>query len=132
MTGGPALWDKQTPNLGVSKKSPLQMGLSSQMKSKFETGSSETPELGASTADTDKMGKTGNPYWKSNSILSIINQFKRICTITAKTNGLDLIWQSRFYDRIIRSQTELNRIRKYIMNNPQDWNNDEHNYHNIK
>jgi putative transposase len=28
------------------------------------------------------------------------------------------IWQSRYYDRIIRSNNELNRIRLYIKNNP--------------
>ena len=28
------------------------------------------------------------------------------------------IWQPRFYDRIIRSDNELNRIRLYIKNNP--------------
>jgi REP element-mobilizing transposase RayT len=89
----------QTPKLGVSTK---------------------TPKLGVATNKTEK---SGNPYWKSNSIGSIINQFKRICTITTKTNGLDLTWQPRYWDHIIRSGRELNRIRKYIMNNPQNWNN---------
>jgi putative transposase len=96
----------QTPNLGVSPDSnPI-------------TGSFETPKLGVSTGSFP--GK-GNKYWKSNSIGSIINQFKRICTITAKTKGFDLIWHPRFHDRIIRSQQELERIRKYIRNNPADW-----------
>jgi len=31
---------------------------------------------------------------------------------------LDLTWQPRFYDHIIRSDNELNRIRIYIKDNP--------------
>lgn len=96
----------QTPYMGVS------IGLT------MDTGSPETPKLGVSA---ELSSKKGNKYWKSNSIGSIINQFKRICTITAKTNGFDLIWQSRYHDRIIRSRRELNRIRKYIRNNPANW-----------
>jgi REP element-mobilizing transposase RayT len=49
----------------------------------------------------------------------IINQFKRICTITIKTRGFDFAWQSRFHDHIIRTNSELNRIRKYIRENPE-------------
>jgi putative transposase len=81
-----------------------------------------TPNLGVATqsmsrGDTSGM-KSGNLYWKSNSIGSIINQFKRICTIITKTKGLDLAWQTRFHDHIIRNNTEHQRIRNYIINNP--------------
>jgi putative transposase len=31
------------------------------------------------------------------------------------------VWQSRFYDRIIRSEKELNNVRDYIRNNPIQW-----------
>jgi REP element-mobilizing transposase RayT len=34
------------------------------------------------------------------------------------TSTTSYIWQPRFYDRIIRSDNELNRIRVYIKNNP--------------
>jgi len=30
-------------------------------------------------------------------------------------------WQHRYYDHIIHSDNELDRIRKYIKNNPDDW-----------
>jgi len=37
---------------------------------------------------------------------------------TEKTkNGF--VWQPRFHDRIIRDENELNRIREYIMKNPE-------------
>ncbi len=36
-------------------------------------------------------------------------------------------WQSRFHDRIIRNKNELNRIRRYIILNPKQWENDRNN-----
>jgi hypothetical protein len=36
-------------------------------------------------------------------------------------------WQERFHDRIIRDEKELNNVRKYILANPQNWNNDKMN-----
>jgi putative transposase len=41
------------------------------------------------------------------------------------------IWQRSFYDRIIRNETELNRIREYIYKNPQNWEQDRNNVENI-
>jgi len=38
------------------------------------------------------------------------------------------VWQRNYYDHIIRSKKELDRIRKYIYYNPQQWENDD--YHN--
>lgn len=35
------------------------------------------------------------------------------------------VWQSRFYDHIIRNESELNKIREYIINNPLNWERDE-------
>lgn len=37
------------------------------------------------------------------------------------TTGKVEIWQPRFYDHIIRSEHDRNRIRKYIRNNPAKW-----------
>jgi REP element-mobilizing transposase RayT len=34
-------------------------------------------------------------------------------------------WQSRFYDRIVRNQPEMNRIATYIENNVANWKDDE-------
>jgi len=41
-----------------------------------------------------------------------------VSTSTPDTNTPSCIWQPRFYDRVIRSDNELNRIRLYIKNNP--------------
>ena len=42
------------------------------------------------------------------------------------------LWQLRFHDHIIRNETELNRIRRYIIDNPKNWAEDENNPENIR
>ena len=85
----------------------------------------EAPKLGASIENIENI-ESRNPFWKSNSIGSIINQFKRICTITIKTRGFDFAWQPRYYDHIIRTRIELYRIRKYIRENPEKFIRNSH------
>ncbi len=70
----------------------------------------ETPESGVSTRP---------------AIGIMINQFKRICTIETRDAKLKFAWQPRFHDHIIRDDEELQRIRKYIRNNPRNWVNDK-------
>ena len=48
---------------------------------------------------------------------SVIRGFKAGVTKQAKENHFSFQWQSRYYDRIVRSQEELNRIGEYITNN---------------
>jgi hypothetical protein len=35
------------------------------------------------------------------------------------------VWQRNYYEHIIRNETELNKIREYIINNPLNWKTDE-------
>ncbi len=37
------------------------------------------------------------------------------------------VWQKNYYDRIIRDENELNRIRQYILDNPANWKEDNGN-----
>ena len=37
------------------------------------------------------------------------------------------LWQRSFYDHIIQTDTSLQNIRRYIVNNPETWDNDNHN-----
>lgn len=62
-----------------------------------------------------------------NSISTAIRFFKRQTTIRSQTINSDFTWQPRFYDRVIRDESELNRIRAYIQQNPQNWADDENN-----
>lgn len=40
-------------------------------------------------------------------------------------------WQTRYYDRVIRNHYELERIRQYIRDNPQNWDQDRNSVENI-
>src|SRR5437764_1139103 len=40
---------------------------------------------------------------------------------------IDEVWQSRFYDRILRDDRELYNARMYTRNNPLQWVDDEYN-----
>jgi REP element-mobilizing transposase RayT len=40
------------------------------------------------------------------------------------------LWQRNYYERIIRNEREMNRIRHYIINNPSQWDNDVNNPNN--
>ena len=57
--------------------------------------------------------------------------------VTSKINQLrgtpeQDVWQSNYFDRIIRNDNELNRIRNYIIENPMKWDSDNENPNNWK
>ena len=88
------------------------------------TGSVETPRRGVSTVMRSPHHR---PEWKSGSLGAIINQFKSRCTKCIRMSGFsDFSWQSRFHDRIIRNEEELQRIEGYILCNVQAWESDCH------
>jgi REP element-mobilizing transposase RayT len=93
----------------------------------------ETPKLGVSTienannadANENATTATASKKWKPNTIGSIVNQYKRICTINARKINAGFEWQTRYYDHIIRDSGEFERIQNYIANNPQNWKDDK-------
>jgi len=57
----------------------------------------------------------------SQTIGSIVRGFKS--AVTKRTNKLRNtpgipVWQRNYYERVVRNENELNRIREYIQNNP--------------
>lgn len=64
---------------------------------------------------------------KRGSLSVVIRGFKSAVTRYANQNHISFSWQSRFHDRIIRGQNEMNRIAEYIENNPYNWATDEYN-----
>lgn len=63
---------------------------------------------------------------KCKGLLSVvIGGLKRAITHHANEKNITFAWQTRFYDRIVRDQNELNRIAEYIENNVANWYNDE-------
>lgn len=63
---------------------------------------------------------------QSRNLASIIRAFKASVKRFANQNNIEFEWQSRYHDRIIRSYTELDNIREYIINNPIKWSTDEY------
>ncbi len=67
------------------------------------------------------------------SLGSIIRGYKiGVTKLMRKKNPKALMWQRNFYDRIIRNEEELTRIREYIVYNPFKWDTDEDNPKNFK
>lgn len=60
---------------------------------------------------------------QSQNLGSIIRAFKIAVQTYANQHNIPFAWQSRYYDRIIRNERELNNIRRYISNNPKMWHN---------
>jgi len=59
------------------------------------------------------------------SLSLVIRNFKSAVTLLVRRNiGVMDIWQPRLYDRIVRDENELDRIRTYIRNNPSRWETD--------
>lgn len=55
------------------------------------------------------------------SIGSIIRAYKSAVTLWCKRNGHEQFkWQRNYYEHIIRNEDELNKIRWYIRNNPDE------------
>ena len=64
---------------------------------------------------------------KKNSVGSIIGQFKPTATKRIRKINPLFQWQSNYYDHIIRDDNDLKRIRRYIDENPQNWDRDRNN-----
>ncbi len=84
----------------------------------------------ASLRDDEYQNKFG---LQSNNLAAIIRGFKGATTktINQKFPETNFAWQERFYDRIIRNEDELGKIREYIINNPLKWELDKNNPENL-
>lgn len=78
-------------------------------------------------------GITGkhNPMLKK-SLGTVIRGLNARITRYANKNNIIFQWQSRFHDRIVRDQNELNHIATYIDNNVVNWHLDSLNSQNRK
>ncbi|KKR17808.1 MAG: hypothetical protein UT48_C0046G0008 [Parcubacteria group bacterium GW2011_GWE2_39_37] len=76
--------------------------------------------------------KNHNPMGKNN-LSEIIRWYKGRCSFEIRKElSINFSWQSRFYDRIIRTDDELNKIRQYIIYNPLKWDLDRNNPKNFE
>jgi putative transposase len=65
---------------------------------------------------------------KPRSISSLMTGFK--CATTKQINILrdspgTPVWQRNYYDRILRDEESLNKIRQYVIDNPRSWEVDQ-------
>ena len=69
---------------------------------------------------------------KIKSSSELIGAFKTTSSKLIHQNGLsEFQWQQNYYDRIIRNEKELDKIRKYIFENPLEWELDRNNQENL-
>ena len=61
-----------------------------------------------------------------NNISSIIGSYKSFVTKNAHKISKQFEWQTGFYDHIIKSDWEFDRIRQYIDDNPANWGKDKY------
>ena len=74
-------------------------------------------------------GDRSNSKLAPGSLGAIIGNYKSVTTRRLnQIAGLEgrTVWQRNYYERVIRSETELAAIRKYIEQNPAHWALDEH------
>ncbi|MBE6339351.1 MAG: transposase [Bacteroidales bacterium] len=71
------------------------------------------------------IGQKRFQHQGSKTLSSIVGAYKSAVSRHAHRLGYDFSWQSRFYDNIVRNNDALNRIEKYIHNNPNNWKEDK-------
>jgi putative transposase len=93
----------------------------------FFVGNENFRSLQKNTQKNNNSGKEWHGA-KSRSLSSIVRGFKIGMTKWCRSNNHDyFLWQKSFHDHIIRDDGELNRIREYIRQNPQNWGKDRNN-----
>ena len=71
---------------------------------------------------TDASSPPPASVLRAGSLGAIIGQWKSVSTKRIRADACaDFAWQTRFYDVIIRDAEMLERIRRYIAENPRRW-----------
>ncbi len=58
---------------------------------------------------------------QSQNLASVIRGYKAAVKKYATINNISFLWQSRYHDHVVRTERELQAIRRYIQNNPVKW-----------
>ncbi len=71
---------------------------------------------------------------ESGSIGAIIQNFKSVATrrVNRITRNSGTLWQRNYYEKIIRNEKAYENIRRYIVENPLNWDEDEENIFKFK
>ncbi len=86
----------------------------------------ETRYIASLQQSTDESNKFG-PL-KPGSLQAILHSYKSAVTRWCHRNKHEYFaWQERFYESIIRADGSVDRIRRYIINNPAKWEQNKNN-----
>jgi putative transposase len=78
--------------------------------------------------DTDVYRNLSKISPKAGSLSVVIRSYKAAVTRWCNMNGYsNFAWQQRFFDKIVRADSSVNKIREYIMNNPLKWEHEKNN-----
>ncbi len=58
---------------------------------------------------------------QSQNLGSVIRGYKAAVKKYAIMNSIEFSWQARYHDHVVRTERELQAIRRYIQNNPKKW-----------
>ncbi len=88
--------------------------------------STENCELNLGCLKHSKSGEECEYFHHNSRLASIIGTFKAGVTRTARTRRIASlpVWQSRFYEHIIKSQYSFENIMNYIDTNVENWHSD--------
>jgi putative transposase len=67
---------------------------------------------------------------QSGSLAAIVQNYKSVSARSVnklRNNPGCPVWQRNYYERVIRSESELSKVREYIINNPMKWELDKEN-----
>ena len=95
----------------------------------FHITPNNRPIIVGATLAVAHTGETGE---KPPSVSDVVGAFKSLCVNRClnwiKQNDtkrfFGKLWQRNYWEHIIRNDTELKRIRRYIRNNPEQWEKD--------
>ena len=80
--------------------------------------------VGAKHASPLRLYKTKTHGTKPRSLGAMVASFKSAVTqqnnLLLRTPG-NSFWQRNYYEHVVRNESELNKIRRYIINNPPKW-----------
>jgi putative transposase len=91
--------------------------------------------VGAAPRGRPSSGQAQGPAPTADSVADIVRRFKTI-TMKRYADGVrqlrwrpfdGRLWQRGYYERVIRNAAELDRIRRYIIENPMRWATDAEN-----
>ena len=106
---------KQSTNIDIDNVNNTNNG------DNVETGHA----LSQHTLSVEKPGSQRFQNIGKNTISSIVGSYKSAVTKHANRLGYPHQWQKLFYDNIIRSNNDYQKISDYIVSNPENWAKDK-------